>query len=185
MKKNSVMLLIALLLTACAAPAAPIVQTDARMETARPVETVTLTAAPVESQTVEVEVPTEAPAAASFAETVIAAWEANGCLADMARYSDMDLLDLYGIDTAVCQSAAGYADAVGYTTEAVVVEADEATAKEIEALLQAHLEAMANQFRSYDPDALKLVEAAVLFRNGGRVVMIVSPNAETMRALAE
>ncbi len=117
---------------------------------------------------------------ADFAGRVADAWSAAGYLADMARYSDEDLLDYYGIDLAQCVCGVGYADAVGYTTEAIAVVADEATAKEIETLLSDHLTAAKETFRSYDPDAYRIVEKAILERDGGLVVMIVSPDAQAM-----
>ena len=169
MKRYWMVLLAAILLIGCAAPAA-----------APKTPAVQQTAAAAEATAAE-----ETPEPASLAETAAAAWREAGYLADMARYSDADLLDLYGIDTAECRSAAGYADAVGYTNEVVIVETDETTAAEIESLLREHLTAMENQFRSYDPEAQKLVEAAVLIRDGGMVLMIVSPDAEAMRDLLQ
>ena len=115
-----------------------------------------------------------------YAQRVVDAWREKGFLTDMAAYSDEDLLDYYGIDVSACICAAGFADAVGYTDEAVVVAADEATAKEIEALLSDHLDSVKASFRSYDPDALKIAEDAVFLREGGVVLLIVSPNAQAM-----
>ena len=195
MKKIIAVLCIGILLLSCAPSptAAPTVKKDTRMETnptAEPQNTGNAATAAAEVPTspeasVVADTPVEAEpsAAASYAETVIAAWETAGYLNDMAPYNEADLFDFYGIDVSLCKSAAGYSDAVGYTIEAVVVDADEATAEEIETLLSSHLAMMENQFRSYDPDALKLVEAAVLIRDGGRVVMIVSPDAEAMKTL--
>ena len=117
---------------------------------------------------------------ADFAARVAEAWDAAGYLKDMARYSDEDLLDYYGIDRSVCKCGVGYSDAVGYTTEAIVVVAEEATAIEIEALLSEHLAAQRESFRDYDPEALKIAENAVLERDGGMVVLIVSPDAQAM-----
>lgn len=117
---------------------------------------------------------------ADFAGRAADAWSAAGYLDELARYSDEDLLDYYGIDVAACKCAAGYCDAVGYTNEAVVVVADETVVAEIETLLRDHLEAQKATFRSYDPDAYRLAENAVLLRDGGLVVMIVSPDAQAM-----
>lgn len=117
---------------------------------------------------------------ADFPQRVAAAWDAAGYLSDMARYSDEDLLDYYGIDLSVLKGGVGYSDAVGYTTEAIVVVGEEAAAIEIEALLTEHLEAQRESFRDYDPDALKIAENAVLERDGGMVVLIVSPDAQAM-----
>ena len=99
---------------------------------------------------------------ADFAERVAAAWEAAGYLEEMTPYSEEDLLDYYGIDLSACKCGKGFADAVGYTTEAIVVVAPEETADEIGTLLSDHVENMKQVFRSYDPDAYKIVENAVL-----------------------
>ena len=115
-----------------------------------------------------------------FAGRVVDAWREKGCLDGMAQYSDTDLLDYYGIDLDACKCGAGFADAVGYTTEAIVVVADEATAKEIETLLSDHVAAMQETFRSYDPEAYRIAQQAVLERDGGMVVMLISPDAQTM-----
>lgn len=117
---------------------------------------------------------------ADYAQRVADAWRAAGYLDDMAADSDTDLLDSYGIDLSVCRCGKGFADAVGYTKEAVVTVADEATAKEIETLLSDHIEAMKNAFRTYDPEAYRIAENAVLLRDGGMVVMIISPDAQAM-----
>ena len=56
----------------------------------------------------------------------------------------------------------------------------EATAKEIETLLSDHVAAMQETFRSYDPEAYRIAQQAVLERDGGMVVMLISPDAQTM-----
>ena len=203
MKRMILVISVAALLIACAGtPAEPVVEPDARAaETPAAVEEDTIgaetpaeqpTEAPAEQPTealaeqpteAPAEQPTEAPAQKSFAQRVADAWADAGFLNDMAPYSDVDLLDLYGIDLSACISGAGFADAVSYVNEAVVVEADEATAAAVEQLLKDHLEAVREQFRSYDADAYALAEKAVLVRDGGTVLMIVSPDAEAMRAV--
>lgn len=115
-----------------------------------------------------------------FAQRVVDAWKTAGYLDAMAPYSDMDLLDYYGIDLALCRCGAGYADAAGYTTEAVVVVADGAAADEIETLLSDHVTAMKEVFRSYDPEAYQIVENAVMLREDSLIVMIISPDAQAM-----
>ena len=192
MKRTACLLLAAAFLLGCTAPAVPEVQIDPRAASAEPTgaaaeptgipvesamqEPVLLTEAPVS----ETPAQTDAPASERLSDRVIAAWTEAGYLSDMARSSELDLLDLYGIDLSRCISGAGYADAVGYTNEALVLEANGETAKELESLLDEHLKTMENQFRSYDPEALKIVESAILLREGGVVLMIVSPDAEEM-----
>ncbi|MBR0426065.1 MAG: DUF4358 domain-containing protein [Clostridia bacterium] len=188
MKKWIIICWSLLLLVGCTAAPVPEVQLDPRAQaTSAPTEPVT-TPEPVLETAVpeETEAPlpeeTEVPSEATLSDRVAAAWEDAGYLSDLVQYSDMDLLDLYGIDLTACKSGIGFADAVGYTNEALVIEAEETMAAEIESLLKTHLETVKNQFRSYDPEALKLAEDAVLLRDGGVVVMIVSPLAEEMLA---
>ncbi len=172
---------------ATSAPTEPVTTPELALETAVPEETEaplpeeTETPLPEETETPLPE-ETEVPSEATLSDRVAAAWEDAGYLSDLVQYSDMDLLDLYGIDLTACKSGIGFADAVGYTNEALVIEAEETMAAEIESLLKTHLETVKNQFRSYDPEALKLAEDAVLLRDGGVVVMIVSPLAEEMLA---
>lgn len=188
MKRFFVIFLIAALLCACTGtPAEPVVETDTRAQTTPEIETDLIESKPTEAPSVETqpteapEQPTEAPAQ-TFVQQVVNAWTSQGLLEGMAPYSDADLLDLYGIDLSACVGGAGYAEIVGYVKEAVIVEADEATAAEIEQLLTQHVAAVKEQFRSYDPDAYALAEKAVLVRSGGVVLMIISPDAEAMKA---
>lgn len=171
MKRMICLLLFAALLCACAASDAPAAATP------EPAPSAAADGTPEPAE------PTNAPEAAPYAQRVVDAWKEAGYLADMAPYSDEDLLDYYGIDVSTLKSGAGYADAAGYTLEALVIEADGETADEIEALLSDHLESLKTQFRSYDPDALKLAEDAVFERDGGVIVLIVSPDAQAMREL--
>jgi hypothetical protein len=161
MKRMICLLLFAALLCACTSSDAPATQPPA----------------PEPSAAAE---GTPAPEAAPYAQRVVDAWNEAGYLENMAPYSEEDLLDYYGIDLSTVKSGAGYADAVGYTLEALVIEADGETADEIETLLKDHLESLKTQFRSYDPDALKLAEDAVFEREGDVIVLIVSPNAQAM-----
>ena len=117
---------------------------------------------------------------ADYAQRVAEAWEKKGYLDDMARYTDVDLLDYYGIDLSLCKCGVGFSDAVGYTTEAIVVVADGAAADEIESLLSEHVASMKEVFRSYDPEAYKIMENAEMLREGDLIVMIVSPDAQAM-----
>lgn len=170
-------------LAGCGAAETPQVQLDERMEAQAPV----LEQTEMQSPTVEPEPPadTEPPAEGgeadeTYAGALAAAFLQTGALDDMAPYSDTDLLDYYGIDPAACESIVGYTDAVGYTNELLIVQADEAQAAEFETLLAGYLEDRAAQFAGYDADAEALVRQAVLRRDGGVVLMIVSPEADAL-----
>lgn len=182
-------LVLCLALAGCGAAETPQVQLDERMETQPPV----LEQTEMQSPTVEPEPPadteppeaTEPPAEGdepdeTYADALAAAFLQTGALDDMAPYSDTDLLDYYGIDPAACESIVGYTDAVGYTNELLIVQADEAQAAEFETLLAGYLEDRAAQFAGYDADAEALVRQAVLRRDGGVVLMIVSPQADAL-----
>ncbi|MBR2644777.1 MAG: DUF4358 domain-containing protein [Clostridia bacterium] len=194
MKRMLLILLCAVLLCACSErPKVPIIEPDMRAQTPVPTEeSVQIEVAPSKEtpapvRTVEPAAePTEEPAqtAASYADRVTAAWTAEGLLDGMAPYSEEDMLDLYGIDLSACISGVGFAETAGYTQEIVLVEADETTAGEIYQLLSDHLYMMKEQFRSYDADAYALVEKAVLINEHGAVLMIVSPDAETIARVA-
>ena len=177
-----------LLLSGCGQPAA----TDGAVEfdQSKPVEAVTTeapaptdeAAMPAFEQTAE---PTEQPAAAepSPVEALYALLDATGNLTDMARYSDVDLLNLYGIDVAACQCALGYVNTTGLADQVVLaVASDEAGAESIQGLLQGHVDRLLTQYKGYDATAYATVEKAELFRMGNAVVLLICPEAA---ALAE
>lgn len=176
-------LVLCLALAGCGAAETPQVQLDERMEAQAPVAEQAETQAPTAEP--EPLAATEPPAEGdepdeTYAGALAAAFLQTGALDDMAPYSDMDLLDYYGIDPAACESIVGYTDAVGYTNELLIVQADEAQAAEFETLLAGYLEDRAAQFAGYDADAEALVRQAVLRRDGGVVLMIVSPEADAL-----
>lgn len=176
-------LVLCLALAGCGAAETPQVQLDERMEAQAPVAEQAETQAPTAEP--EPLAATEPPAEGdepdeTYADALAAAFLQTGALDDMAPYSDTDLLDYYGIDPAACESIVGYTDAVGYTNELLIVQADEAQAAEFETLLAGYLEDRAAQFAGYDADAEALVRQAVLRRDGGVVLMIVSPEADAL-----
>lgn len=195
MKKNVcfsilTMLLCLTLLAGCAGG-----QTDGAMtfDETKPAEeaTVEVAAEPTDAPAEPAADATEAPAEATdapadepeltYAEALYAAMEKTGLLTDMARYSDTDLLDYYGIDSAVCASVAGYVNAAGLADEIVIAVAnDEAAAEQIEALLSSHLEAKLKQYEGYDATGFATLQKAELHREGNTVVLIVSPEAAAL-----
>lgn len=195
MKRLIILVLVSVLICACAkAPAEPVIEKDERSQqtplatdkVSKPADDTTMepvAAAPsAETETSE-PVPADSVPEETFSQQVVRVWTEAGLLEGFAPYSELDLLDLYGIDLSLCYNGAGFADAVSYVNEAVVVEADEETAKQIEQLLKNHLDAIKEQFESYDADAYALADKAVLVRDGGIVLMIVSPDAKAMQDL--
>ena len=184
MKRMLWIIALAALLCACASvPAEPVIEPDARASAAPIAAETTKPAEVKETEAPATEAPaTEAPEAEqTFAQRVAAAWAEQGLLDGMAPYPEDDLLDLYGIDLADCISGAGFCETAGYVREAVLIETDEATAIEIEALLSEYLEARKEQFVSYDPEAYAIAQQAVLERSGGTVLFVISPDADAMK----
>ncbi len=207
MKRIIVLCIALLVLAGCGKTPAPQVQLDARAaDTAAPTAaTPAPTVAPAtamptlvaEPDPTDEPVPADGPGAtdvpfevveepapaAGFAEALAARWEAEGLLDGFYTMESEDALDYFGIDFSLCTGGAAFADALGYTNEALILEAEGPILDEAEALLRDHMEDMKNQFRSYDAAALALAEKAVLLREGNMVLYILSPQAEQMLAV--
>ena len=195
MKRIIVFCIALLLLAGCGGkePAAPQVQMDQRASaTAAPAaataapETVAIVTAATEApaETTPTAEPAPANSAESdFVDSLVVQWMTDGLMEDMYPLTAEDALDYYGIDFSACKAAMAFGDAVGYVNEAVVVAAEGPALDEAEAMLKDHLNAMKNQFRGYDAEALALAEKAVLIREGNMVLFIISPNAEAMVAV--
>ncbi len=196
MKRIIVFCIALLVLAGCGAKeaAAPQVQMDARAEvTAVPAAPTAAPQALGSEETALPEITTEpapevteaptpepAPQESGLVSRLIAAWTQEGFLDALYPMDSEDVLDLYGIDFSACKSGAAFGDAVGYTNEAVIVEADGAVLDEVETMLKTHLEAVKAQFKGYDPEALALAEKAVLVREGDEMLFVISPHAEEM-----
>ncbi len=195
MKRIIVFCIALLLLVGCGGkePAAPQVQMDQRASaTAAPAaataapETVAIVTAATEApaETAPTAEPAPANSAESdFVDSLVVQWMTDGLMEDMYPLTAEDALDYYGIDFSACKAAMAFGDAVGYVNEAVIVAAEGPVLDEAEAMLKDHLNAVKNQFRGYDADALALAEKAVLIREGNMVLFIISPNAEAMLAV--
>lgn len=190
MKKTLVILLVtvlafSLLLGCGGQPAAP--EGEVQFDQTKPAEeasvpvAVEVTEAPATEEPVVTEEPTAEPVGPSPVEELYAQMEATGVLTDMAPYSQTDLLDLFGIDPAVCECAAGYVNASGLCDQVVLaVAVDETNADAIYNLLSAHVERLLAQYNGYDATAYATVQKAELFRNGNAVVLIISPEAASL-----
>lgn len=157
--------------------AAPVAVDVAPAPTAEPASTQAPTAEPTEAPTAE-----PAPAEPSQVDALVADWEAQGLLSGLYPMAADDVLDLYGIDCALCRGVAAFGDADGYTNEVVLAEAEGPVLDEVQGLLENHLAAVKAQFKGYDPDALALAEKAVLVREGDMLLFAITPDAEALLA---
>lgn len=77
-------------------------------------------------------------------------------------------------------SAAGLADEV-----AVVRMKQAADVKEMESSLRAHVDSRVKLFQNYQPDQRQRAEGAVIFTRGNYAVLVISDNAQQIRAAFE
>ena len=92
-----------------------------------------------------------------------------------------DLSDYYGIEADRVAEFAAVQDACGYKDEIVIVKAvDEASAAEIEALLNEHIEYQKDSMKNYDPAQHDILGSSEVVTNGVYVAMFISAEQSTM-----
>lgn len=92
-----------------------------------------------------------------------------------------DLVDYYGIEADKVAEFAAVQDACGYKDEIVIVKAvDDASAKEIEALLSEHIEYQKDSMKNYDPAQYDILGSSEVIANGVYVAMFISAEQSTM-----
>ena len=92
-----------------------------------------------------------------------------------------DLADYYGIEGDKVAEFAAVQDACGYKDEIVIIKAvDEASAKEIEALLNEHVEYQKNSMKNYDPAQYDILGSSEVIVNGVYVAMFISAEQSAM-----
>lgn len=92
-----------------------------------------------------------------------------------------DLIDYYGIEADKVAQCAAVQDACGYKDEIVMIKAvDDASAKEIEALLNEHIEYQKDSMKDYDPDQYQILGSSEVINNGVYVAMFISAEQSTM-----
>lgn len=92
-----------------------------------------------------------------------------------------DLSDYYGIEADKVAEFAAVQDACGYKDEIVIVKAvDEASAAEIEALLNEHIEYQKDSMKNYDPAQYDILGSSEVVTNGVYVAMFISAEQSTM-----
>ena len=92
-----------------------------------------------------------------------------------------DLSDYYGIEADKVAEFAAVQDACGYKDEIVIVKAvDEASAAEIEALLNEHIEYQKDSMKNYDPAQYDILGSSEVVTNGVYVAMFISAEQSTI-----
>lgn len=92
-----------------------------------------------------------------------------------------DLEDYYGVTSEKVAEFAAVQDACGYKDEIVIIKAvDEASAKDIEAMLNEHIEYQKDSMRNYDPAQYDILGASKVIANGVYVAMFISAEQNAM-----
>ncbi len=101
--------------------------------------------------------------------------------AETVELAAEDLADYYGIEADKTAEFAAVQDACGYKDEIVIIKAaDEASAKEIEALLNEHIEYQKDSMKNYDPAQYSILGSSEVITNGVYVAMFISAEQSTM-----
>lgn len=106
-------------------------------------------------------------------------------LPEMILLDDNSMLNLYGVDTSKCKQAiiANCSDGLR-SDEVWLIEAnDEAYAKEVATLAQNRIDREAQETQNYAPDQYAVVQNAKIIEDGCNVVMIISPDVDTLADL--
>lgn len=86
-----------------------------------------------------------------------------------------DLIDYYGIEADKVSEFAAVQDACGYKDEIVIIKAvDDASAKEIEELLNKHIEYQKDSMKNYDAAQYSVLGSSEVIANGNYVAMFIS-----------
>ena len=92
-----------------------------------------------------------------------------------------DLADYYGIEADKVAEFAAVQDACGYKDEIVIIKAaDDASAKEIETLLNGHIEYQRDSMKNYDLAQYDILVSSRVITNGVYVAMFISAGQDTM-----
>ena len=92
-----------------------------------------------------------------------------------------DLEDYYGIKADTVAEFAAVQDACGYKDEIVIIKAvDDASAKEIAAMLNDHIEYQKDSMKNYDPAQYDILGSSKVVTNGVYAAMFISAEQSTM-----
>ena len=172
MKKMVLCLILALcfLLSACASapateqPTEPAVETPAESE---PAETPSEPAATI-----------EAPVFKYIYDEMLAA----NVLPEMMEFPESMVLDFYGIEEADYDQAIFYQSYDSMLADEVVLisAVDDTAASHVEEMLNARLEAKAEEAKGYSPEQFAIIEKCSVVREGEFIALIVSPEKDTL-----
>lgn len=126
----------------------------------------------------------EAPASVSLADVRSKIVSDLG-ISDYMEITTSRMLDLYGIQEADLAQSGSFATMSGvFPGEVVLVEAvDKDAAARVAGLLQARLDELLNQYKTYDAETYALAEACTVDTNGNFVSMLLSPEGSKMREI--
>ncbi len=126
----------------------------------------------------------EAPAGVSLADVRSKIVSDLG-ISDYMEITASRMLDLYGIQEADLAQSGSFATMSGvFPGEVILVEAvDKDAAARVAGLLQARLDELLNQYKTYDAETYALAEACTVDTNGNFVSMLLSPEGSKMREI--
>ena len=103
-------------------------------------------------------------------------------LPEMVVLDDKAMMNLYGVDAEKCEQAIIANSNDGLLSDEVwLIEAvDEAAAAEIVELAQNRVEREKEETKSYAPDQYAIVEKAKIINDDNFVVLIISPDVDTL-----
>ena len=122
---------------------------------------------------------------AGTAEDIYAAMEKAGLLSPMIPMTGDELYDLTGIHPDLWDDGSLHQAADGLIADEILIlhARDEAGANEIEKYLRARLESKAEEAKGYSPEQYAVIQKGVILRGGQDLCLIVSPQAEKLRAV--
>ena len=122
---------------------------------------------------------------AGTAADIYAAMAAKGVLPAMLPLEGEELFDLVGLDPADCAEITYMIAENGLAADeiALLTAVDSAAADRCEAVLRSRVEARSAEFEGYLPEQYAVMKNAVLLRDGLRLALIVSPEAQALKAV--
>ncbi len=103
-------------------------------------------------------------------------------LPEMVILDEKDMLNLYGVDSEKCAQAIVATCSDGLRSDEVwLIEAvDDVAAEEIVQFAQNRIEREGEETKNYAPEQYAVVEKAQIIDDGNNIVMIISPDVDTL-----